>query len=175
MRHRLTLSYLWELPFGKGKTYLSHGGPLDWLLGGWQTNGILTVQSGLPFSPVLQTSTTNTGTGSRPNVVGPANYPHTMQHWFDPSAFATPAAYTYGNAGRDTLLGPGRTNWDMSLFKDFTIREQTVLEFRAEAFNIFNHPQLGLPNATIGNPQAGSITSTVGNPRQLQVALRLQF
>ncbi len=175
MRHRLTLSYLWELPFGKGKTYLNHGGPVDWVLGGWQTNGILTVQTGLPFSPVLQTSTTNTGTGSRPNVVGTVRYPQTLQHWFDPSAFGIPAPYTYGNAGRDTLSGPGRTNWDMSLFKNFTIREQTQLEFRAEAFNIFNHPQFGLPNATIGNPQAGSITSTVGNPRQLQVALRLQF
>jgi hypothetical protein len=63
----------------------------------------------------------------------------------------------------------------MSLFKNFVIREQTQFEFRAEAFNILNHPQFGLPNATIGNPQAGSITSTVGNPRQLQLALRFQF
>ena len=70
MRHRLTLSYLWELPFGRGKALLDRGGVVNWILGGWQTNGILTVQSGLPFSPVLQTSTTNTGTGSRPDVAG---------------------------------------------------------------------------------------------------------
>jgi carboxypeptidase family protein len=174
LRHRLTLSYLWELPFGKGKPFLNHG-VADWILGGWQTNGILTVQSGLPFSPVLQTSTTNTGTGSRPNVAGAVTYPKTLQHWFDPSAFVLPAPYTYGNAGRNILVGPGRWNWDMSLFKNFVIREATRFEFRAEAFNIFNHPQFGLPNPTIGNPQAGAITSTVGNSRQMQVALRFQF
>lgn len=175
MRHRLTLSYLWELPFGSGKALLNHGGPVNWVLGGWQTNGILTMQSGLPFSPVLQISTTNTGTGSRPDVVGAVSYPHTLQRWFDPSAFGTPAPYTYGNAGRNILLGPGRVNWDMSLFKNFVIREQMRFEFRAEAFNVFNHPQFGLPNASIGNGQVGTITSTVGNPRQLQMGLRFQF
>ena len=132
MRHRLTLSYVWALPVGKGKAFLNHGGFIDWVLGEWQTNGILTVQSGLPFSPVLQTSTTNTGTGSRPNVVGTVTYPKTLQQWFSPSAFGTPAPYTYGNAGRDTLVGPGRTNWDMSIFKNFVIKEETRFEFRAE-------------------------------------------
>ncbi len=175
MRHRLTIGYVWELPFGKGKTFLNRGGVLNALIGGWQTNGILAVQTGLPFTPVLQTSTTNTGTGSRPNVLGAPSYPQTLQHWFDTSNFSTPAQYTYGNAGRDILFGPGRVNWDMSLFKSFVIREETRFEFRAEAFNIFNHPQFGLPNPNIGNPQAGSITSTVGNPRQLQGSLRFQF
>ena len=175
MRHRLTVSYLWELPFGKGKMLLNHGGLVNVILGGWQTNGILTVQSGLPFSAVLNSSTTNTGTGSRPNAVGPVTYPHTLQRWFDPSAFSVPAAYTYGNAGRNTLFGPGRVNWDMSLFKNFVIRDQMRFEFRAEAFNVFNHPQFGLPNASIGNAQVGAITSTVGNPRQLQMGLRFQF
>jgi hypothetical protein len=174
MRHRLTLSYLWELPFGKGKAMLNRGGVVNAVLGGWQTNGILTVQSGLPFSPVLQTSTTNC-CGSRPDVVHSPDNPHTLQRWFDITAFGTPALYTYGNAGRDILFGPGRTNWDMSLFKNFVIREQTRFEFRAEAFNVFNHPQFGLPNPNIGNAQAGTITSTVGNPRQLQMGLRFQF
>lgn len=175
MRHRLTLSYLWEFPFGKGKPMLNYGGPVNWILGGWQSNGILTVQSGLPFSAVLQTSTTNTGTGSRPDVAGKPTYQHTLQRWFDSGAFATPAPYTYGNAGRNILFGPGRMNWDMSLFKNFVIRDQTRFEFRAEAFNVFNHPQFGLPNANIGNAQVGQITSTVGNPRQLQMGLRFQF
>jgi carboxypeptidase family protein len=175
MRHRLTLSYVWELPFGKGQRFLNRGGVINWILGGWQTNGILTVQSGLPFSPVLQTSTTNSGTGSRPNLVGEVSYPRTLQHWFATNAFTTPAAYTYGNAGRNILVGSGRTNWDMALFKNFVIHEQAQIELRAEAFNIFNHPQFGLPNPNIGNAQAGQITSTVGNPRQLQMGLRLQF
>lgn len=176
MRHRLTVSYSWELPFGKGKAMLNRGGPLNWVLGQWQTNGILTVQSGLPFTVALQSSTTNTGTGSRPNFTGgTANDKHTLQQWFDPTVYSLPAPYTYGNLGRNTLYGPGRTNWDMSLFKNFVIREQTRFEFRAEAFNIFNHPQFGLPNASIGNAQVGQITSTVGNPRQLQMGLRFQF
>jgi hypothetical protein len=176
MRHRLTLSYTWELPFGKGRALLNRGGLLNWVLGQWQTNGILTVQSGLPFTVALQSSTTNTGTGSRPNASGiRANDLHTLQQWFDPSAYSVPAPFTYGNLGRNTLYGPGRTNWDMSLFKNFVIHEQTRFEFRAEAFNIFNHPQFGLPNSSIGNAQVGQITSTVGNPRQLQMGLRFQF
>jgi len=174
LRHRLTVSYLYELPFGKGKDFLNQGGIANFVLGGWQTNGILTVQTGQPFSPVLQTSTTN-GTGSRPDVVGQVTYPKTLQRWFDPSAYGTPAPYTYGNAGRNSLFGPGRTNWDMSLFKNFVIREQMRFELRAEAFNVLNHPQFGLPNQNIGNVQVGSITSTVGNPRQLQMGLRFQF
>jgi hypothetical protein len=174
LRHRLTASYLYELPFGSGRALLNRGGIVNWVLGGWQTNGILTVQSGQPFSPVLQTSTTN-GTGSRPDVVGKVTYPKTLQRWFDPSAFGNPPPYTYGNAGRNILFGPGRTNWDASLFKNFVIREEMRFEFRAEAFNVLNHPQFGLPNQNIGNAQVGSITSTVGNPRQLQLGLRFQF
>jgi hypothetical protein len=174
LRHRLTASYLWELPFGKGRPLMNQGGVLDWILGGWQTNGILVIQSGQPFSPVLQTSTTN-GTGSRPDILRPVTYPKTLQRWFDPTVYGTPAPYTYGNAARDSLFGPGRWNWDASLFKNFVIREQMRFELRAEAFNILNHPQFGLPNASIGNAQAGSITSTVGNPRQLQLGLRFQF
>jgi hypothetical protein len=174
LRHRFTASYLWELPFGKGRPLMNRGGVLNGVLGGWQMNGILTIQTGQPFSPVLQTSTTN-GTGSRPDVVGNVSYPKTLQRWFDPSAFASPAPYTYGNASRNSLFGPGRTNWDASLFKNFVLKEQTRFELRAEAFNLPNHPQFGLPNQSIGNAQVGSITSTVGNPRQLQVGLRFQF
>mgnify|MGYP003345693602 CR=1 FL=1 len=175
IRHRLTASYLYSFPFGKGKAFLNHGGIVDQFLGGWQTNGVLAIQTGLPFTPVLQTSTTN-GTGSRPNSTGSkGNDPHTLSRWFDPSVFTTPAAFTYGNAGRNILYGPGRWNWDMSLFKNFVIRDQMRFELRAEGFNVFNHPQFGQPNANIGNAQVGVITSTVGNPRQLQMGLRFQF
>ena len=174
LRHRLTASYLWELPFGSGRALMNRGGVLNAILGGWQMNGILTIQTGQPFSPVLQTSTTN-GTGSRPDIIRPVTYPKTLQRWFDPSAYATPVPYTYGNASRNSLYGPGRTNWDASLFKNFVLHEETKFEIRAEAFNLPNHPQFGLPNQNIGNAQAGSITSTVGNPRQLQLGARLQF
>jgi hypothetical protein len=174
LRHRFTAGYLYQLPFGKGQAMAIRNRALDLLAGGWPTNGILTIQTGQPFSPVLQTSTTN-GTGSRPDVAGQVTYPKTLQRWFDPSAYKTPAPFTYGNAGRNSLFGPGRVNWDISLFKNFVIREQIRFEFRAEAFNVFNHPQFGLPNQNIGNAQVGSVTSTVGTPRQLQLGLRFQF
>ncbi len=175
IRHRLTASYLYSLPFGKGKSFLNHGGVVDQIIGGWQTNGVLAIQSGLPFTPTLNTSTTN-GTASRPDSNGSkGNDPHTLQRWFDPTVFTTPAPFTYGNAGRNILFGPGRWNWDMSLFKNFVIRDQMRFELRAEGFNVFNHPQFGQPNAAVGNAQVGVITSTVGNPRQLQLGLRFQF
>ncbi len=174
-RQRLTLSYLWAFPFGRGQKWLNSGGVSDYILGGWQNNGILFTQSGLWFSPVLQTSTTNTGTSSRPNIIGPVVYPKTLNNWFLPSAFSTPAQYTYGNAGRNTLIGPGRTNFDWSLFKNFPVHEQMFFQFRFEAFNVFNHPQFGYPNATVGNSQVGQITSIVGNARNLQASLRFQF
>ncbi|HVX56884.1 MAG TPA: hypothetical protein VHA37_04075, partial [Candidatus Saccharimonadales bacterium] len=170
LRQRFTASFTYRLPGTALK------GLVGTMFGGWQFNGILQAQTGLPFTPTLQNSTTN-GTGSRPDRVGSGvlSSGQSLQHWFDPTAFTTPALYTYGNAGRDILFGPGRTNVDASLFKDFRVIERLTAQFRAEAFNIFNHPQFGQPNATIGNGAVGTITSTVGNPRQLQVALRLVF
>ena len=146
-RQRLTFTYLWALPFGKGQKFMNTGGPANWILGGWQTNGLLFTQTGLYFSPVLGTSTTNTGTSSRPNVTGPVSYPKTLTNWFSASAYSTPAQYTYGNAGRNSLIGPGRTNLDMSIFKSFPVHEEMFFQFRFEAFNVLNHPQFGYPNA----------------------------
>jgi hypothetical protein len=176
-RQRLTLSFLWALPFGKGQKWMNHSGVADIVLGGWQMNGVLFSQSGLWFSPVLQTSTTNTGTSSRPSLVPGVKtpYPKTIATWFLPTAFTTPAPYTYGNAGRNILLGPGRTNYDTSLFKTFPIHESLQVQFRVEAFNVFNHPQFGYPNSTVGNAQVGQITSIVGNARNLQASVRIQF
>jgi hypothetical protein len=176
IRHRLTATYTYNLPLGKGQKWMNKGGVSNLLIGGWQTNGFITTETGLPFTPMLQTSTTN-GTSSRPNRVasGSLSSGQSLSNWFDVTAFTTPAIYVYGNAGRDILFGPGRTNFDLSLFKDFQIREQVKLQFRAESFNTFNHPQFGLPSGTIGNAAAAVISSIVGNPRQMQLALRLLF
>ncbi len=173
MRHRVTISYLYALPGLK-----NHATPLRLALGGWQTNGIVTLQTGLPFTPQLQTTTVNTGTGSRPDRRSDgtlSSSERTLFRWFDTTPFVSPPPFTYGNAGRNILFGPGRVNFDMSLFKDFPIREEMKFQLRAEGFNVFNTPQFGQPNATIGNAQAGIISSIVGNPRQLQLALRFQF
>jgi hypothetical protein len=178
IRHRATISYTYRLPFGKGRPLLNRTGAANLLLGGWQTNGILILQTGLPFTVFHAGANTGGAGGSRPDFVRNAALPsgqRSLARWFDITAFAPPPIYTFGNLGRNTLYGPGRWNVDMSLFKDIPVREPLTLQFRAEAFNTFNHPQFGQPNSTIGVSTAGTITSIVGNPRQMQLALRLQF
>jgi hypothetical protein len=176
IRHRLTIAWNYSLPFGKGKKWLSGGGPAEYVLGGWQINGINTFQTGLPFTPTANTSTLNTGTGSRPNRTGNGKLDNpTIDRWFDTSAFATPAQFSYGNSGRNILYGPGRVNMDFSLFKEFRLVEAVKLQFRTEFFNVFNHAQFDLPNAAVGAGNAGTITGIVGTPRQIQFGLKLVF
>ena len=152
---------------------MNQGGVADYVLGGWQVNGLNLFQTGLPFTPTLNAATVNTGTGSRPDRVadGKLSDP-TVDRWFDTSAFATPAQFTYGNAGRNILYGPGRVNFDFSLFKEFRVQEGFRLQFRTEIFNLFNTTQLDLPNASIGAGTAGTITSMVERPQQIQFRLK---
>lgn len=167
MRHRFTAFYGYHLPFGKG-----------WLLGGWQISGIATLQTGLPFNPGLQSNSLNTGGGSRPDRIRDgtlSSSERSLNRWFDFTAFTQHQPGLYGNAGRNILFGPGRVNFDMSLMKNFPIREKAKLQFRAEAPNVFNTPQFGQPNASIGNVSAGVISSTVGTPRCIQLGLRMEF
>jgi hypothetical protein len=174
------------MPFGKGRRWMNSAPALlDHLVGGWQINNILTLMSGLPFTPVMQTSTLNTGTGSQfPNRIASGVLPsdqRTIERWFDASAFVAPPQFTFGNSGRNILYGPGTKQIDLSLFKSFRLAEARRIEFRAEAFNAFNTPQFNNPNATIGFAGVGRITSA-GNPpvyqrtpRQIQLALKLYF
>ena len=118
----------------------------------------------------------NTGGASRPNRVGDGSLDaRTVSRWFDTSAFTSPPAFTYGDAGRNILDGPGRKNVDFSVFKDFRITEDTRVQFRAEFFNLTNTPQFDLPNATIGSGPAGTISSIIGIPRQIQFGLKVAF
>jgi Carboxypeptidase regulatory-like domain/TonB dependent receptor-like, beta-barrel len=126
LRHRLVFSYIYELPFGEGKRWGNRNTAVTKILGGWQINGITTLQSGLPFTPVLASPTTNTGTGSRPDRIGEGSLPRsqrTLERFFDVTAFTTPAQFTYGNAGRNILYGPGYVNFDFSLFKNVRLGE----------------------------------------------------
>jgi len=176
IRHRLTVAWNYALPFGRGRKWLNKGGPAEYVLGGWQINGINTFQTGLPFTPTANSSTANTGTGSRPDRIGNGTLSNpTVDRWFDTSAFVTPAQFTYGNSGRNILSGPGRVNFDFSLFKRFRITEGLKLQFRTEFFNLFNTPQFDLPNAAIGAGNAGTITGIIGTPRQVQFGLKLVF
>lgn len=179
--HRLTHSMNYELPFGKGRKWSFDSRLADLLAGGWDTNLIFTSQTGLPFTPVLQTSVSNAG-GSRPDRLGSGKLDNPDPAlWFDTSfnrpgaAWGVPQQFTFGNAGRNILRGPGRVNFDWSLFKDFSFSERWKLQFRGEIFNLFNTPQFDLPNTAIGSPAAGRITRLIGNPRQVQLGLRLSF
>jgi hypothetical protein len=186
VRHKLALSGTYELPFGKGKRWMNTSPtPVDWVIGGWQINNILTLQSGLPFTPTMQTSTLNTGSGSQfPNRIASGVLPsgeRTIDRWFDALAFVAPAQFTFGNSGRNILVGPGTKQLDLSLFKSFRFAESRRVEFRAEAFNAFNTPQFNNPNASIGFTGVARITSA-GSPtvyqrtsRQIQLALKLYF
>jgi Carboxypeptidase regulatory-like domain len=180
VRNRFVLSSLYALPIGKGKQFLtSLNNVEDAFLGGWHINGILTLQSGLPFTPTLNSNPSNSNSGfSRPNRVGNGALPssdRTIQDWFDITAFTVPSVFQYGNSGRDILIGPGTINLDFSLFKVFRMTERGQLEFRAESFNLANHPNFANPSTAVDAPGAGAITGTYNKGRQLQLALKLLF
>jgi hypothetical protein len=180
------LSGVYDLPFGHGRHWMNRSGPLDWILGGWQAGGILALQTGIPFTPLVSVDISNTGTTNptggtsnqnHPNRIGNGNLSpdrQSIDQWFDTSAFAIPANYTYGNGGRDILYGPGLSNVDLKVGKLFAIRESKQLEFRFEMFNASNTPHFGLPAANVNLPTAGKIT-TAGAPRQIQFALKFTY
>jgi hypothetical protein len=172
LRHRVGLMVSYELPFGR----TSHG-VSGTLIKGWQLNGVAVLQSGQTFSIQNASSRANTGGGDRPNLVGdPYGTPQTPNRWFNTSAFGPQALFTIGNVGRNTMYGPSMKNLDFSAFKDFQVREHTTLQFRAEFFNVLNHPNFGLPGNSLGNANFGVISGT-GNylPRNIQLALKLLF
>ena len=179
-RQRLVLSYVYELPFGAGKKYLGGArGIGGWLASGWELSGIGTFDSGRPFTAVISKDQSNTGGSNidRPNLVGdPFSVPggQTVDHWFNTAAFALPAFGTLGNVGRNTLVGPRFDNIDFSLLKNSRIGENRNLQFRAEIFNILNHPNFDLPNHTIDSAQAGGIFSAEAS-RQIQLAMKFVF
>ncbi len=178
VRNRFVVSSVYELPFGKGKPFLTTSRIGNLIAGGWQMTGIFSAQTGLPFTPVLNFDPSNTGTTARPNRIGVGSLPsdeRSPQQWFDTSAFATPTSFVFGNSGRNILRGPGFRNLDLGLSRLIRLTERANLEFRAEAFNLFNTPQFGLPNATLGVATTGTISSVVNPQRQLQLALRFAF
>ncbi len=177
-----TISYVYALPFGKGNQWLTSG-PLVPILGNWQVSGITTLEGGYPLT--VSGANTCPGCGNsanQPNMIGnplPSGFTQTLNHWFDPSAFQTPAQWTVGNAGFNGLFfGPGYQNFDISLSKSFyfpKLGESRYLQFRSDFFNAFNHPRFGNPNTNILSPAAGTISSVQNNPRIIQFALKFYF
>lgn len=170
VRHRFLASFNYALPFLAS----AQNGLVRQTLGGWQTNGIVTLQSGFPFNVVESGDPANTGrSNERPNLVGTPTSDCGDAHLtgcINPAAFAV-ATYAYGNAGRNLLYGPGLYNVDFSAFKNFSLREKASLQFRAEFFNIFNTPAFSNPNATFGTTSFGTITSTKHDNREIQFGL----
>jgi hypothetical protein len=165
--HRMVTSFGWDLPWMKNHRYA----------GGWQLSGIVTLSSGNPFDVFFQPSTLNTGTTQRPDRIADGRIGNwTINRYFDTSAFVSPAAFTFGNSGRNILRGPGVNTWDFSAIKNFNFTDRYRLQWRTDLFNAFNHAQFNPPGNTIGTPQAGRINSTrFSTNRQIQFVLKFFF
>lgn len=185
-RQRFSLAYIYNLPFGHSIAHLRNA-RANYLIEDWQVAGIAMIQSGAPYTVSVSGNPSENGDGNdRPNVVPDAAvYPahQTVNQWALASAFSVPAQFTYGDAGRDTLTGPGEATWDFSLIRDFKLTESKKLEFRAEMFNLLNQPNFSLPDGNISDTTFGVIGNTVqpiagqasggpGDPREIQFALR---
>ncbi len=206
LRHRLTISYLYELPFGHGRTFLGDmGGIGDAVFGGWQVAGITSMQSGEAVTGVLSSDLSNTGSFSyRPDqIANPNDFSfnpgsqgtdfgctkpghQTLDCWYNQAAFAVPAlapgqtsAHSFGNSRIGNLRGPDLVDFDLVLQKNFKIRESQQVEFRAEFFNLLNHPNFGLPGGgsavPVDVPGGASITNTATDNRQIEFALKYTF
>jgi hypothetical protein len=197
INHAAAINGTWELPIGQGHTVLADASRLTQeIAGGWSLSGIATLQSGFPFSPQLGYNPTGDGDSRNPArpQLNPAFhgtlYPKTAGQWFNPNAYLAPYPGTFGNAGRDSLQGPGLTDVDLSFAKTVAVNERLHAQFRAEYFNVLNHTNFTTPNPVVFasgptpskpttavdlSPAAGVTTATATTSRQLQFALKLLF
>ena len=179
-RHVFNFSYVWDLPFFRGSG-LRHAA-----LGGWELTGIVGISTGTPVSVLVSNDNAGVaagvGTGARADIVGDPNAgvsrvsaPDLGPLWYNPAAYAAPRGLTFGNSGRDSLRNPRRTNFDMALFKHFPIKESLAFEFRAEAYNVFNHTEWnGFASTTISDSNFLFINA-VHNARILQLGAKIIF
>jgi carboxypeptidase family protein len=187
LKHQFNANFLYPLPIGSGYRFggAAHGLAYK-LIAGWQWSGALNIQSGFPFTPQVGANISGSGDtlspdvpNLNPNFTGPVILGKPGR-WYDPNAFLLPLAGTFGNVARGSFIGPGFWNLDTSLAKKFNVTEQVNMQFRAEAFNVFNHPNFASPNPLVFsgnnyNSSAGSITATSNASRQIQFALKLLF
>ena len=170
-RHRFVTNFVYELP---GPEF----GAASYIAGGWQLSGILTLQAGRPVTARLNGDNSRTGASARPDqICDPNTGPETPNNFWNKACFVTPPRGTFGNAGRNTLIGPGMRQFDMSAAKQFAIDDVRYVQFRVEAFNIFNHPVFGQPSGRTNSSSFGVIQSTLVNTtaRQIQLGLKVYF
>lgn len=181
IRHRLVLSTLYDLPVGRGRQFVPHAGWLDEIIGGWTIGTIAELHTGTPLSVIDAVNNTfSFSDGVRPNLVADPNLSKGQRataEWFNTAAFVQNPSFTFGDAPRTFGSGPGTAQVDASLLKDFRLREQTNLQFRAEALNVLNHPNWANPVTAFGSPKFGQVLGLQsGNQsRIIQVALHLTF
>jgi len=173
--HNAAFNFIYDIPvFRRSSSRL-----LRSTVGGWQVSGIVVVESGLPINVGISGNQSGNGlpnATNRPNLTGSISYPHTIGQWFDTTAFTLPAVGAFGTLGHNALRGPGRDNWNMSLFKSFTFSETrgSRLEFRVESFNTWNHTQFNNVSANLGDSKFGQLTSAF-DPRIFQLGAKLYF
>jgi hypothetical protein len=183
VRHRVVNTYVYDLPFGRGRRWLVFG-PASWVLGGWQSSSIVTLQSGFPFTVNVTGDTANVGAGTggifvRPNGVPGVDWREpvggrTATHYFNPAAFAMPPQFSFGNVGRNTVIGPGVANVDLAMSKSVRVRERWNVQFRAEFFNAFNHPNFNIIGRIINSTTFAQALNQL-DPRQLQFGIKVTY
>lgn len=174
IRHRFAGNFVVELPFGEGKPH-GQGGIARHVLGGWVVSGIYTARSGRPFTVTQGNNNVGQGATGLPNAVGEPEGAKTVEGWYDVSAFEQVPSGTFGNAGRNTVRGPGWMTFDMSLQRRLPVGRRASATLRWDVFNVFDRANLGLPDANIASATAGVISSLAGDARVMQFALRIQF
>ena len=171
--HNVAVNFIYEISFfEKSSNHL-----LRTTAGGWEMSGIITMTSGLPINPQLTGGQSSNGlpnATNRPDKVADVTYPHKAGEWFNTAAFAAPAVGAWGNAGFNSMRGPGRDNWNLSLFKSFRFGEQRRLELRAESFNIWNHTEFDQVSNALGSSNFGQVTSAF-DPRVFQFGAKFYF
>ena len=180
---RWASSVSYELPVGKGKALLGNGGALSYIVGGWVINSVSIFQTGFPLQ-ITQSTNFNSGFGygsQRPNATGSSpvtsgDLEQRLNNYINPAAFSAAPQFTFGDLGRTIdMRGPGQVNWDMSVFKNFSIKEKLKAQFRTEALNAMNTPLFYGPSTSFGSSTFGKITTQANFSRQLQLALRFSF
>jgi hypothetical protein len=186
-RHRAVITTIMELPWGRGRPYLSNAPAIvDQILGGWKLQTMSFLATGTYFSPAFSGSDpSNTNTfGGLPDRIGDGNLPRgqrTVDRWFDPAAFAVPPAGRFGNSAPNVLIGPGLNVHHLALVKRFKVGERFTLTYNAGISNIFNHPHFQPPLNTINEPDAGALVASPDwnpektNSRRMQMQLRIEW
>jgi TonB dependent receptor len=174
VRHRLSINFVAELPFGNGKRW-ANSGLSGKILGGWTLSGVVAVRSGRPYTVNQSSNNVGQNMTGLPDLVGNPDGPKTVDQWFNVAAFQAVASGTFGNEERNQLRGPAWQSLDGSLSRRLALTSRVGATLRWDVFNVLNHTNLGLPNRNLSDPTVGTITSLAGDPRIMQFSLRVDF